>query len=51
MDEIRTSGGEATAVVADVSVFEQVKAIADRTVEVYGRLDTWVDCPAIRADS
>jgi NAD(P)-dependent dehydrogenase (short-subunit alcohol dehydrogenase family) len=34
-------------VVADVSVFEQVKAIADRTVEVYGRLDTWVHVPAV----
>jgi NAD(P)-dependent dehydrogenase (short-subunit alcohol dehydrogenase family) len=47
VDEIRGFGGEATASVADVTVFEQVKAIADRTVEVYGRLDTWVHCPAI----
>ncbi|MBW4450678.1 MAG: SDR family oxidoreductase [Spirirestis rafaelensis WJT71-NPBG6] len=47
VDEIRASGGEATAIVADVQVFDQVKAIADRTVEVYGRLDTWVHCPAI----
>ncbi len=36
VDEIRGFGGEATAVVADVSVFEQVKAIADRTVERHG---------------
>ncbi len=47
VDEIRGFGGEVTAVVADVTVFEQVKAVADRTVEVYGRLDTWVHCPAI----
>jgi len=47
LDEIHGFGGEATAVVADVAVFEQVKAIADRTVEIYGRLDTWVHCPAI----
>ncbi|MEP0858032.1 SDR family oxidoreductase [Trichocoleus sp. DQ-U1] len=47
VDEIKSFGGEATAIVADVTVFEQVKAIADRTVEVYGRLDTWVHCPAI----
>jgi NAD(P)-dependent dehydrogenase (short-subunit alcohol dehydrogenase family) len=47
VDEIRGFGGEVTAVVADVSVFEQVKAIADRTVEVYGRLDTWVHVPAV----
>src|SRR3712207_1982830 len=47
VEEIRAFGGEATAIVADVEVFDQVKAIADRTVEVYGRLDTWVHCPAI----
>src|SRR4028118_1597180 len=47
VDEIRRFGGEATGVVADVSVFEQVKAIADRTVEVYGRLDTWVHVSAV----
>jgi NAD(P)-dependent dehydrogenase (short-subunit alcohol dehydrogenase family) len=28
-------------------VFEQVKAIADKAVETYGRLDTWVHTPAI----
>lgn len=32
----------AIAIVADVSEFEQVKAIADRAVAVYGRPDTWV---------
>jgi NAD(P)-dependent dehydrogenase (short-subunit alcohol dehydrogenase family) len=42
VSEIRTEGGEATAVVADTSDFEQVKAVADRAVEGYGRLDTWV---------
>lgn len=46
VDEIRRSGGEATAVIADVSDFHQVKAIADKTVEVYGRLDTWVHASA-----
>ncbi|MBD2200653.1 MULTISPECIES: SDR family oxidoreductase [Calothrix] len=47
VEEIRSFGGEATYFVADVQVFEQVKAIADKTVEVYGRLDTWVHLPAI----
>jgi NAD(P)-dependent dehydrogenase (short-subunit alcohol dehydrogenase family) len=42
VDEIRRFGGEATYILADASDFEQVKAIADHTVEVYGRLDTWV---------
>jgi NAD(P)-dependent dehydrogenase (short-subunit alcohol dehydrogenase family) len=45
--EIRTEGGEATAVVADTSDFEQVKAVADRAVEGYGRLDTWVHLAAV----
>ncbi|YAF97462.1 MAG: SDR family oxidoreductase [Nodularia sp. CChRGM 3473] len=47
VEEIRGFGGEATYVVADVEVFEQVKAIADKTIEVYGRLDTWVHAAAI----
>ncbi|MBW4583912.1 SDR family oxidoreductase [Aetokthonos hydrillicola Thurmond2011] len=47
VDEIRGFGGEATAIAADVSLFEQVKAIADRTVEVYGRIDTWVHVAAV----
>ncbi|MDP9424493.1 MAG: SDR family oxidoreductase [Actinomycetota bacterium] len=42
VEEIRGKGGEATYVVADTADFEQVKAVADRTVEEYGRLDTWV---------
>lgn len=46
VDEIRSAGGEATYIVADVSDFEQVKAIADKAVEVYGRLDTWVHSSA-----
>ncbi|MBD3881497.1 SDR family oxidoreductase [Phormidium tenue FACHB-886] len=46
VDEIRQSGGEAMAVPADVAVFEQVQAIADKTVEWYGRLDTWVHLAA-----
>ncbi|MDM9384922.1 SDR family oxidoreductase [Chlorogloeopsis sp. ULAP01] len=47
VEEIQKMGGEATAVVADVTVFEQVKAIADRAVEEYGRLDTWVHNAAV----
>ena len=47
VDEIRRDGGEATAVVAEVTDFEQVKAVADRAVEEYGRLDTWVHLAAV----
>jgi NAD(P)-dependent dehydrogenase (short-subunit alcohol dehydrogenase family) len=47
VDEVRGKGGEATAVVAEVTDFEQVKAVADRAVEEYGRLDTWVHLAAV----
>jgi NAD(P)-dependent dehydrogenase (short-subunit alcohol dehydrogenase family) len=47
VEEIRREGGEATAVVADTSDFGQVKAVADRAVEEYGRLDTWVHLAAV----
>ena len=46
VDEIHAFGGEAKAIKGDVADFEQVKAIADYTVEQYGRLDTWVHCAA-----
>lgn len=46
LDQISSMGGEAIAVPADVSDFEQVKAIADKAAEVYGRLDTWVHLAA-----
>src|SRR5918994_438400 len=46
-DEIRELDGEATAVVADVCEFEQVEAVAQRAVEEYGRLDTWVHLAAV----
>jgi NAD(P)-dependent dehydrogenase (short-subunit alcohol dehydrogenase family) len=46
VQEIRAGGGEAISVVADVSEFERVKAIADRAVETYGRIDTWVHAAA-----
>src|SRR5215210_5493942 len=47
VDEIRGKGGQATAVPADTSEFDQVKAVADRAVQEYGRLDTWVHLAAV----
>ncbi len=47
VEEIRSAGGEATAVVADAADFEQVKAVADTAVDEYGRLDTWVHLAAV----
>lgn len=46
VEEIHSRGGDAIAVPADVASFEQVQAIATRTVEHYGRLDTWVHAAA-----
>ncbi len=45
--EIRRRGGEATAVVADVTEFEQVEAVAETAAAEYGRLDTWVHLAAV----
>jgi NAD(P)-dependent dehydrogenase (short-subunit alcohol dehydrogenase family) len=47
VEEIRGEGGEATAVFAEVTDFEQVKAVADRAAAEYGRLDTWVHLAAV----
>lgn len=44
--EIRQQGGKAIAVIADVADYQQVQAIADKTVAEYGRLDTWVHAAA-----
>ena len=44
--EIHQLGGDAIAIAADVSVYEQVQAIADKTIAAYGRLDTWVHASA-----
>ncbi len=46
VEEIESNGGEAFYVVADAAEFEQVKTVADKTVERYGRLDTWVHSAA-----
>lgn len=44
--EIRREGREAVAVVADVSEFEHVEAVAQTAAGEYGRLDTWVHLAA-----
>jgi NAD(P)-dependent dehydrogenase (short-subunit alcohol dehydrogenase family) len=47
VEEIRGEGGEAIAVPADTSEFDQVKAVAYRAVQEYGRLDSWVHLAAV----
>ncbi len=44
--EISDAGGKAVAVPADVVIFSQVQAVAEKAVELYGRLDTWVHAAA-----
>ncbi|NJR51216.1 MAG: SDR family NAD(P)-dependent oxidoreductase [Leptolyngbyaceae cyanobacterium CSU_1_3] len=46
VEEIGQQGGDAIAIPADVSDFNQVNAIADRAIEQFGRLDTWVHLAA-----
>jgi short-subunit dehydrogenase len=41
--EITSLGGQAIAVVADVADRSQVQHIADRAIEEFGRIDTWVN--------
>jgi NAD(P)-dependent dehydrogenase (short-subunit alcohol dehydrogenase family) len=47
VDEILDKGGEAMSIPAEASEFEQIKAVADRAVQEYGRLDTWVHLAAV----
>jgi short-subunit dehydrogenase len=41
--KIRSAGGRATAVTADVTDPDQVDELARRAVEAHGRIDTWVN--------
>jgi NAD(P)-dependent dehydrogenase (short-subunit alcohol dehydrogenase family) len=47
VEEIRGAGGEACAEVADVTDPAQVRRVAQRAVDEYGRLDTWVHAAAV----
>lgn len=47
VEEIRSQGGEATAIPADATDFGQVRAVAAWAVQQYGRLDTWVHAAAV----
>ena len=44
--EIEEAGGEAFYVLADAADFEQVRNVAEKCVERYGRLDTWIHSAA-----
>jgi short-subunit dehydrogenase len=49
VDEIERGGGEAIAVVADVSDYAQVEEVGRRAAERFGRVDTWVNDAAVSA--
>ncbi|MGH7444579.1 MAG: SDR family oxidoreductase, partial [Longimicrobiales bacterium] len=49
VEEIRRDGGEALAVRTDVTNYVEVEALAQRAVETYGRIDTWVNNAAVSA--
>ena len=38
-DEINSNGGKALAIQTDVTILEQVQALADKTIEKFGRID------------
>jgi NAD(P)-dependent dehydrogenase (short-subunit alcohol dehydrogenase family) len=49
VERIRREGGEAIAVPADVSVYEEVEMLAQEAVHAYGRIDTWVNNAGVSA--
>lgn len=46
-DEIQRSGGQVETVVVDVAQYAEVERIADRALERFGRIDTWVNNAAV----
>jgi NAD(P)-dependent dehydrogenase (short-subunit alcohol dehydrogenase family) len=46
-EEIIQAGGFCEYLVADTQNFEEVKKVADKAVELFGKLDTWVHCAGV----
>ena len=44
-EEIRREGGDAIAIPTDLTDYAQVENLARRTIEQFGRVDTWVTLP------
>lgn len=49
VQSIERAGGQAIAVPTDVTQYEQVAALAQRAVDTFGRIDTWVNNAAVSA--
>jgi NAD(P)-dependent dehydrogenase (short-subunit alcohol dehydrogenase family) len=45
--EVFAAGGDLITVAADTATFNDVKYVADRAIEAYGRIDTWVHLAAV----
>jgi 3-oxoacyl-[acyl-carrier protein] reductase len=50
VEEIRTAGGSAIALMADVSQRDQARRLVDETVKAFGRLDILVNNAGIRSE-
>lgn len=50
-EEIRAAGGEAAAVIADVSKMDDAQALIDKTAETFGRIDVLVNNAGITRDN
>ena len=50
VEEIRTAGGSAISVMADVSQRDQAQKLVDETVKTFGRLDILVNNAGIRSE-
>lgn len=46
VEEIEAAGGDAFYVLADAADFAEVKSVAEKCVERYGRIDTWIHSAA-----
>lgn len=43
VDDIKANDGKAMAVTANVTVFDDLKALRTETLQAYGRIDTWIN--------
>ena len=47
VEEISARGGEGAYAVCDVANFAEVEGVAQRAVQAFGRIDTWVNVAAV----
>src|SRR5512147_625325 len=44
---VMADGGQAVGIPADVSNWEDIRTVALRAIETFGRIDTWVHVPGV----